>query len=240
MRNTHNIEIGQVVKVITVDLDNQKYIDQEGIVESIGSCLEPMATVRMPDEKTCCQYAGRFKQVGGTNGLYTGIKFVISDKAEEHEVGKLTDGWYEIINPQPFPLRTMYQSEGSVQENLNSGLWHIVSGNTGEVIDYTALEDHIAKKGEESGGTCDYYNVEIMNPTTPEANRGPKYTAECNDIIEELDMTFAEANMFKEIWRTAAARTLGKHKANHSTKRGAEKIMFFAKRNAVKYGVSND
>lgn len=89
------------------------------------------------------------------------------------------------------------------------------------------------KESESSGGSCNYYKVQIENPTTHDA----PYIAECNDVIEALEMTFAESNMFKEIWRTAAARTLGKKKAGHTAKRGAEKILFFAKRHAVKYGV---
>lgn len=89
------------------------------------------------------------------------------------------------------------------------------------------------KKPEDSGGSCDYYKVLIENPTTAEE----QYTAECNDVIEALDMTYAEANMFKEIWRSAAARTLGKLKAGHNEVRGAEKIEFFAKRNAIQKGV---
>lgn len=88
-------------------------------------------------------------------------------------------------------------------------------------------------KPEDSGGSCNYYSVLIENPTTA----SKKYTAECNDVIEALDMTYAEANMFKEIWRSASARTLGKLKAGHSEVRGAEKIEFFAKRNAIQKGV---
>ena len=97
---------------------------------------------------------------------------------------------------------------------------------------------------EDSGGSCNYYTVDVMNPTTPSNNEGENmndatYTAECNDIIESLDMSYAEANIFKEIWRTAAARTLGKEKQGHTVKRGAEKILFFAKRNAVLNGVES-
>ena len=88
-------------------------------------------------------------------------------------------------------------------------------------------------QGENSGGSCDYYKVLIQRPTTVEK----QYIAECNDVIEALDMTYAEANMFKEIWRSAAARTLGKLKAGHNEKRGAEKIVFFANRNAIQKGV---
>ena len=90
---------------------------------------------------------------------------------------------------------------------------------------------------ESSGGSCDYYKCPIKNPTTKdlqfELGDGVVYIAECNDIIENLDMTYAEANMFKEIWRSAAARTLGKKKAGHTDIRGAEKIVFFADRNLI-------
>lgn len=95
----------------------------------------------------------------------------------------------------------------------------------------TNLKD--INKPEDSGGSCNYYKVLIENPTTAEE----PYTSECNDVIEALDMTYAEANMFKEIWRSAAARTLGKLKAGHNEVRGAEKIEFFAKRNAIQKGV---
>lgn len=82
-------------------------------------------------------------------------------------------------------------------------------------------------KAENSGGSVDYYQVHIESPTT--AGRDP-YTAECNDIIEALGMTFAEANVFKALWRSAAARTLGKLKANNDAVRDAEKCVFFSQR----------
>lgn len=90
----------------------------------------------------------------------------------------------------------------------------------------------VAPSGESSGGSCDYYKVFIEKPTTAKE----QYTAECNDVIESLDMTYAEANMFKEIWRTASARTLGKAKEGHTELRGAEKIVFFAARNLIHKG----
>lgn len=90
-------------------------------------------------------------------------------------------------------------------------------------------------KVEVSGGSCDYYRVEIKAPTTETQDT---YIAECNDVIEALNMTYAEANIFKEIWRTAAARELGKVKGGHTTQRGAEKILFFAKRHCIAHGVT--
>ncbi len=89
------------------------------------------------------------------------------------------------------------------------------------------------KSPENSGLSCNYYVVDIKRPTSV----GVPYTAECNDITETLGMTATEANIFKEIWRTAAARTLGKEKAGHTAKRGAEKVAFFGLRYALQNNV---
>lgn len=85
---------------------------------------------------------------------------------------------------------------------------------------------------EYTGGSVDYYQVEITDPTTPGR---PRYVAECNDIIEALGMSFAEGNAFKAIWRSCAARSLGKTKAGY--KDGlydAEKVVFFGERMVAK------
>lgn len=87
---------------------------------------------------------------------------------------------------------------------------------------------------ESSGLSCNYYVVDIKQPTSV----GKPYTAECNDIIEALQMNATEANIFKEIWRTSAAKALGKQKAGNTYKRGAEKISFFGIRYALLNGVS--
>jgi len=82
-------------------------------------------------------------------------------------------------------------------------------------------------KQEYTGGSVSYYVVKVDNPTT---SGFPKYVAECNDIIEALDMTYAEGNAFKAIWRRCAARQ-GKSKLGY--KDGlydAEKVVFFGKR----------
>lgn len=91
-----------------------------------------------------------------------------------------------------------------------------------------AVDDGV-KQPEYSGGSSDYYKVEITNTTTP-FTLG--YTAECNDIIEALGMNFAEGNAFKAIWRRAAQRTLGKRKAGAKDDGlyDAEKVEFFGKR----------
>lgn len=78
---------------------------------------------------------------------------------------------------------------------------------------------------ELTGGSSDYYKVLVASPTTaPEP-----YTAECNDIIEALEMTFAEGNAFKALWRLAAAR-LGQGKPGTTARYDSEKIVFFGHR----------
>jgi len=63
------------------------------------------------------------------------------------------------------------------------------------------------KEAEYSGKNVNYYLVDIPTP-----KRLAPYSAECEDIIEALNMTFAEGCAFKAIWRSCAARTLGKQK----------------------------
>lgn len=92
----------------------------------------------------------------------------------------------------------------------------------GDVYIYEAAD---TPSEEHTGGSSNYYKIEVVNPTT-----GPvPYMAECNDIIEALDMNFAEGNAFKAIWRIAAARK-GKRKKGNNAVYDAEKIVFFADR----------
>ena len=78
-----------------------------------------------------------------------------------------------------------------------------------------------------TGLSTDYYKVSINNPTTPLVE---PYSAECNDVIEALDMTYAEANVFKAIWRKSAQRTLGLSKEGNTQVYDAEKCVFFSSR----------
>lgn len=75
---------------------------------------------------------------------------------------------------------------------------------------------------ENSGGTVSYYQVYVECPLHLKP-----YKAECSDIIAALNMNPREANMFKELWRGAAARQ-GRKKQGNTAVRGAEKIKFFA------------
>lgn len=81
-----------------------------------------------------------------------------------------------------------------------------------------------------SGGFTNYYLVQVKYP---QRNTQPAYTAECEDIIEALQLTFDEANIFKEIWRSANQR-LGNGKEGNTALRAAEKIHHYAGRILLK------
>lgn len=76
------------------------------------------------------------------------------------------------------------------------------------------------------GGRTNYYLVKIDHPQREDQ---PPYRAECEDLIEGLKLTFNEANVFKEIWRSANAR-LDNGKPDHNAAYGAEKILHYAQR----------
>lgn len=81
---------------------------------------------------------------------------------------------------------------------------------------------------EYTGGAVSYYKARVERPTDESI---PPYTAECNDIIEALQMNFADGNAFKAIWRKCAARTLGASKKGYdSGLYDSEKVAFFGAR----------
>jgi hypothetical protein len=77
-----------------------------------------------------------------------------------------------------------------------------------------------------SGGRVNYYLCDVPHP---QRENQAAYIAECEDMIKYLGLTPDEANIFKEIWRSANAR---KHngKPGHSALYGAEKIVHYASR----------
>ena len=77
------------------------------------------------------------------------------------------------------------------------------------------------------GGLTNYYLVDVGYPQR--IDKQPPYIAECEDIIEALELNFDEANIFKEIWRTANARK-GNAKQGQNDLRAAEKIYHYAGR----------
>ena len=84
---------------------------------------------------------------------------------------------------------------------------------------------------ELTGLRVNYYLAEITHPQRE--NQVP-YTAECEDIIEALQMTPDEANIFKAIWRSASAR-LGNGKPDHKALYDAEKMLHYATRLIRRY-----
>ena len=77
------------------------------------------------------------------------------------------------------------------------------------------------------GGLTNYYLIAVGYPQR--IDKQPPYIAECEDIIEALELNFDEANIFKEIWRTANARK-GNAKQSQNNLRAAEKIYHYAGR----------
>lgn len=82
--------------------------------------------------------------------------------------------------------------------------------------------------GEKTGGSVDYYTARVRQESTVDGRDG--YTVQCLEVIETLGMTFAEGEAFKAIWRSCAARTLGKLKADNDAKYNAEKVVFYGGR----------
>lgn len=75
-----------------------------------------------------------------------------------------------------------------------------------------------------SGGKVNYY---LSSVTRPRRREQLPYTAECEDVISALKLTFDEACVFKEIWRTANAR-LNNGKIGHTELYAREKIFHYA------------
>lgn len=78
---------------------------------------------------------------------------------------------------------------------------------------------------EHTGSDVNYYTVDIKHP-----KRFSPYTAECEDIIEALQMNFAEGSAFKAIWRSCAYKALGKKKKGGDGVYDAEKVAYYGQR----------
>jgi len=113
---------------------------------------------------------------------------------------------------------------------LNDGKAHLQDSKGKKKIVYSN-EIYLPKTIEEhTGGSSSYYRIRINYPTT---SSNIPYSAECNDIIEALELTYAEANVMKAVWRIAAERQGKKKKGNNSIY-DAEKIVFFGPRILIK------
>lgn len=89
-------------------------------------------------------------------------------------------------------------------------------------------EQNIAVPETNSGGRVNYYLCEVKHPL----RKGlVPCTVECEDIINALEMTWSEGNMFKAIWRVASMRKHGTFKVGHDALYDAQKIMLYAESN---------
>lgn len=89
---------------------------------------------------------------------------------------------------------------------------------------------------KDTGGDTNYYVVRVDSP-----KRLAPYTAEAEDIIEALGMTFAEGCAFKAIWRSCAARSSGVKKASYpGGLYDAEKVVYYGQRMVAKYKAMED
>lgn len=79
---------------------------------------------------------------------------------------------------------------------------------------------------ENSGGFVNYYLVPVNHPQRTEQ---VPYQAECEDIIDALELTPDEANIFKEIWRSARQRQ-GTGKKGNTPLRAAQKYVHYSNR----------
>ena len=79
---------------------------------------------------------------------------------------------------------------------------------------------------ELKGGLVNYYLVKVDHPQRTGVE---PYQAECEDIMEALELNPDEANIFKEIWRSANARK-GNGKPGHKALYGAQKIVHYGNR----------
>lgn len=75
-----------------------------------------------------------------------------------------------------------------------------------------------------SGGDNDYWLIPVPHP-----KRLEPYTAEAEDIIEALGMSFQEGEAFKAIIRKCKAR-MGQGKPGDTALRNAEKVAHFGAR----------
>lgn len=79
---------------------------------------------------------------------------------------------------------------------------------------------------ESTGLRVNYYLVKVDHPQREDQ---VAYQAECEDIIDALELNFDEANIFKEIWRIARQRQ-GTGKAGNTPLRAAEKMVHYSGR----------
>lgn len=87
---------------------------------------------------------------------------------------------------------------------------------------------------EITGGDVNYYLINITNP-----KRLQPYVVEVEDIIEALNMEFAEGTILKSLIRYCKLKQ-GLGKPGSSKKYEAEKIKYYSERLVVRANLSNN
>jgi hypothetical protein len=83
-------------------------------------------------------------------------------------------------------------------------------------------------KTKASGLDNDYWLIDIAHP-----KRLEPYKVECEDIIEAMNMPFAEATVFKSLWRLCQLRA-GNGKPGSTEQYEAEKMVYYSDRTLAK------
>lgn len=94
------------------------------------------------------------------------------------------------------------------------------------IVEIGTMPGKLTPVPEYTGGSSSYYKVNVGNPVSG----GIPYVVECQDVIEALDMSFSEGNIFKAIWRICAAKKGKAKKGYEDSVYDLEKIIFFAQR----------
>ena len=162
-----------------------------------------------------------------------GYGLVWEDKEKYVEIiGKGDYFGREGVRVKPYQCKLETLKDGSGEMGVDGVIGYETFGdsplvllNTGdETVSTTTTLGQVLE--EYTGSSSNYYKVFVKNPTTLPS----PYEAECNDLIEALQMTFAEGNAFKGIWRKAKARQGVKKKGYDNGVYDSEKVVFFGER----------
>ena len=129
-------------------------------------------------------------------------KFSVGDKV-------IRTGGNRILSVGTISVVTNVFSNGDISvEEFPS---KVFEENYFDLYEPTTTEEH-------TGGSSSYYDLKVGTTTV-----------KCLDIIEGLNMSYNEGNVFKAVWRIAAAKQ-GKCKKGNNKYYDSEKIVFFGER----------